>query len=133
MNFARCPHLLQQHAEDVLVIQHFVGVVDDHVKAEGFSASAHHVQRLGMHVRRHEEAVGIFQLAHALGHRHCFGGGGRFIQQRGGGNIHTGQIQRHLLEVQQRFQTALGDFRLIRGVSGVPARVFQHVAQDNRR
>ena len=133
MNFAGGAHLLQQHAEDVLVIQHFVSVVYDHVKPEGLCAGTHHVQRLGMHVRRDEEAVGIFQLAHAFGHRHCFGGSGRFIQQRSGGDVHPGQIQCHLLEVQQRFQTALGDFRLVRGVSGVPARVFQHVAQDNRR
>ena len=133
MNLARGANLLQQHAEDVLVIQHFVSVVNDHVKAEGFRTGAHHVQRLGMHVRRHEEAVGVFQLADALSHRHRFGCRGRFIQQRGGSDIHAGQVQRHLLEVQQRFQAALGHFRLIRGVSGVPARVFQHVTQDHRR
>ncbi len=133
MYFPGGAHLLQQHAEDVLVIQHFFSVVDNHLKAEGFRTGAHHVQRLGMHVRRDEEAVGVFQFAHALRHRHRFRGGGGFIQQRGRGDIHTGQIQRHLLEVQQRFQTALGDFWLIRGISGVPARVFQHVTQDHRR
>ena len=133
MYFTGGADLLQQHAEDVLVIQHFVSVVDNHVKAEGFRTGAHHVQRLRMHVRRHEEAVGIFQLAHAFCHRHRFGGGGGFIQQRSRGDIHACQVQRHLLEVQQSFQTALGNFWLIRGVSGVPARVFQHVAQDNRR
>ena len=133
MHFAGGAHLLQQHAEDVLVIQHLVSVVDNHVKAEGFRTGAHHVQRLRMYVSRHEEAVGIFQLAHALRHRHRFGGGGRFIEQRRGGDIHTGQIQRYLLEVQQRFQATLGHFWLIRRISGIPARVFQHVAQDHRR
>ena len=38
-----------------------------------------------------------------------------------------------MLKVQQRLQTALGNFRLIRGVGGVPARVFQHVAQNHGR
>ncbi|MNN82750.1 hypothetical protein D3C81_1997160 [compost metagenome] len=86
-----------------------------------------------MNVCRHEEAVSVFQLADALSHRHRFSSGGRFVKQRSGGNIQPGQIQRHLLEVQQRLQAALGDFRLIRRIGGVPAWVFQHVAQDHRR
>ncbi|TAT59516.1 hypothetical protein EGM92_32555, partial [Enterobacter cloacae] len=85
-----------------------------------------------MNIRRHEEAVGVFQLAHAFRHCHGFCRGGRFIQQRRRGDVETGQIQGHLLEVQQRFQTALGHFRLIGGIRGIPARVFQHVAQDHR-
>jgi hypothetical protein len=59
-----------------------------------------------MNIGGNEEAVGVFQFADAFGHRHRFGGGGRFIQQRSGGDIQPGQIQ-HLLEVQQRFQAAL--------------------------
>jgi hypothetical protein len=105
MHFAGGAHLLQQHAKDILVIQHFAGIIHDHVKTEGFGTGAHHIQRLRMNVGRHEEAVGIFQLADALCHRHRFGSGGRFIQQRSGGHVQAGQIQRHLLEVQQRFQT----------------------------
>ena len=133
MNFTGGPDLLQQHAEDVLMLQCFVSVVDNHVKTEGFRAGTDDVQSLRMHVGRHEEAVGVLQFAHALGHRHRFSGCGGFVQQRGGGHIETGQIQRHLLEVEQRFQTTLRNFWLIRGVRGVPARVFQHVALDNRR
>ncbi|KUS70295.1 hypothetical protein AWE72_07265 [Escherichia coli] len=42
-------------------------------------------------------------------------------------------ILRNMLEVEQCFKAALGDFRLIRSVRGIPARIFQHVTQDNRR
>ena len=37
------------------------------------------------------------------------------------------------LEGQQRFQSALGDLGLVGGVLGVPARVLEHVALDDRR
>ncbi|MNU77099.1 hypothetical protein D3C71_666660 [compost metagenome] len=133
MDFTGGTDLLQQHAEHILMIQHFFSVINNYVKAEGFRAGADHIQGLRMNIGSHEEAVSVFQLADALRHRHRFGGGGRFIEQRSRGDIQTGQIQRHLLEVQQRFQTTLRHFRLIRGVGGVPAWIFQHVAQDNWR
>ena len=127
MHFASSTDLLQQHTEHVLVIQHFRGVIDNHVKAKGFSTGAHHIQRLRMHVGGNKEAVGVFQFADALGHCHCFGSGGRFVQQRSRGDIKASKIQRHLLEIKQSFKTALGYFRLIRRVRGIPAWIFQHV------
>ncbi len=133
VQFAGGTHLLQQHAEHAVQFQHFFRFIDDDVEAEGFGAGAHHVQRLRMHVVSHEEAVGVFQLAGAFGQGHRFSGGGGFIQQRSGSQIQAGQIEGHGLEVQQRFQAALRHFRLIRGISGVPTRIFQHVAQDHRR
>ncbi|MNT69071.1 hypothetical protein D3C72_2073540 [compost metagenome] len=81
------------------MIQNLFRIVNNHVKPEGFRTSADHVQRLGMNICRHEEAVSVFQLADALSHRHRFGSSGRFVKQRSGGNIQPGQIQRHLLEV----------------------------------
>ncbi len=133
MNFTGSAHLLQQHAKHILVIQHFLCIIHNHFKTKGFGTRTYHVEGLWVNIGGDEEAVRPFQFADAFCHRHCFGGGGGFIQQRGGGDVQTGQIQRHLLEVQQCFQTALRHFRLIRGVRGVPARVFQHVAQNNRR
>jgi len=64
---------------------------------------------------------------------HRFRGGGAFIEQRGVGDIEPGQIHHHRLEVQQRFEPALGDFGLVRGVGGVPAGILQNVAQDHGR
>ncbi|MNP13039.1 hypothetical protein D3C76_1053040 [compost metagenome] len=82
-------------------------------------------------------AVGIDEehialgLRYALGQGHGFGGGGGFVEQRGAGQVEAGEVDGQLLEVQQRLQAALGDFRLVGGVGGVPARVLQHVAQDD--
>ena len=125
--------LLQQHAEHALQLQNFLGFIHDHFETKGFGAGTHHVQRLRMYVISHEETVGVFQLAGAFGQRHRFGSRGGFVQQRGGRQIQTGQIQGQGLEVQQRLKTALGYFWLIRGISGVPTWIFQHVAQDHRR
>ena len=115
------------------MIEHFLRVIDNHFKTKGFCTGANHIQRLRMNVRSNEEAIGIFQFADAFSHRHCFSGCGSFVQQRRRSHIQPGQIQRYLLEVEQGFEAALGDFRLIRGIRGIPARIFQHVAQNNRR
>ena len=68
-----------------------------------------------------------------MGHRHGLGGGGGLVKQRCIGQLHAGQIHHHLLEVQQGFHPALTDLGLIGRIGGIPAGVFQHVAQDHAR
>ena len=68
-----------------------------------------------------------------VAHGHGLGGGGGLIQQRGIGDVQPGQVADHRLEIQQRLQAALGDFRLIRRVLRVPAGIFQDVALNHRR
>ena len=68
-----------------------------------------------------------------VAHRHRFGGGGGFVEQRGVGDVERGQIGDHRLEIQQRFEAALGNFGLIRRVLRVPAGIFQNIALDDRR
>ena len=55
-------------------------------------------------------------------HRHRLGGGGALVEQRGGRDVHAGQVLDHRLEVQQRLEPALRDLRLVRRVGRVPAR-----------
>ena len=62
---------------------------------------------------------------------HGLGGGGGFVEQRGVGDVQAGQVDDHGLEVQQRFEPALGDFGLVGRVGGVPAGVLQHVALND--
>ena len=123
--------VLEQRAEVFSFIR-FGKIADHQLEAEIFGAGFHHVQSLRIDALVHKETLG-FHLAHAVRHRHRFGGGGRLVQQRRARHGETGQIDTHLLEVQQRFQTPLRDFRLIRRVGGVPARIFQHVAQNHVR
>jgi hypothetical protein len=99
---------------------------------ERFSARAHDVLRLREDVVGHEEAV-AFALAEAVAQRHCFGRGGRLVQHRRVGDRHSGQIADHRLVVDERFEPALRDLRLIRRVCRVPGGIFEHVAQDHAR
>ena len=133
MRFAGGADLLQQHAEQLVMIARALRFIDNQLKAEGLRAGFHDVQRLRMNILGDKKFVGVLQLADAFGHRHRFRRRRRFVQQRRGGDIQPGQIQRQLLEVQQRLQPALRHLRLIRGVGGIPARIFQQVAQDNGR
>jgi hypothetical protein len=64
-------------------------------------------------------------------HRHRLGRRRAFVEQRCVGDLEPGQIDHHLLEIEERFETALAHFRLIRRIRGVPARIFQHIAQDH--
>lgn len=62
---------------------------------------------------------------------HRFGGGGRFVEQGGVGEFKAGKIDHHLLVVEQCFQSPLRDFGLMTCRPCIPARVFQHIAQDD--
>ncbi len=68
-----------------------------------------------------------------VAHRHGLGGGGGFVEQAGVGQGKRGEVGDHGLEIQQRFQTPLRNFGLIRGVLRVPAGVFEDVSLNDRR
>ena len=74
-----------------------------------------------------------FAWRHAFRQRHRFRRGGGFIEQRGVGDVEPGEIADHGLEIEQRFQPALADLRLIRRIGGIPRRTFQDVALDHGR
>ena len=66
-------------------------------------------------------------------HRHRFRGGGCFVEQRGVGKRHRGEIRDHGLEIQECLKPALGDLGLIGRVLRVPTRVLKPGPQDYRR
>ena len=66
-------------------------------------------------------------------HRHAFSRRCRLVKQRSVGNIHPGEFRHHRLIIENGFKAALRDFRLIGGVGRVPARIFKHISQDDRR
>jgi hypothetical protein len=94
-------------------------------------AGAHHLDGLREAGLVDEEHVRL-RLRHAARDCHRLGGGGGFVEQRGVGELQAGEVDHHLLEVEERFEAALGDLGLVGRVRGVPARVLEHVAQDHR-
>ena len=67
------------------------------------------------------------------GHRHRLGRGGALVEERRVGQVHAAQIADEGLEVEERLQPALADLGLVGRVGGVPSRVLEHVAGDDRR
>ena len=124
-------HILEQRAE-VFAVASGIEIAHHQLKIEIFGPGFDHVQRLRVNALVHKELV-RFGFAHAARHGHGFGGGGGFVEQGGAGQLEAGEVDTHLLEVQQRFQTALRHFGLIGRVGGVPAWIFQHIAQNHIR
>ncbi|MNG98837.1 hypothetical protein D3C79_579930 [compost metagenome] len=122
--------VLQQGPEN-RVFAKVIHRVDDQLEAEALGTGLEYRQGLRVTVLVGEEGIALV-ARHPLGQGHGLGGGGGFVEQRGIGQGQPGEVDDHLLEVQQRLQPALGNLGLIRRVGGVPARVFQHVAQDDR-
>jgi hypothetical protein len=126
----RVVRVLEQRAEDIRVLRGFVRACRRRVRSRRSSARVLTTSMVcGKQLHRRKSA--LISTSTPARHGHGFGGGGGFVEQRGVGEFEAGQVDHHLLVVEQRFQAALGDFGLIGRVGGVPARVFQHVAQDD--
>ncbi len=129
----RCRHREQcaeQSLADPLVEQ---GDVADHeVDPDRLGPRPQHRKGLRVDVGVDEEARrrGLGQAAR---HRHGFGRRSAFVEQGGVGHVEPGEFGDHRLEVQDRFEPSLADLRLVWRVGGVPGRILQHVAGDDRR
>ena len=64
---------------------------------------------------------------------HRLGGGGRLVEERRIRDIEPGQVDDRGLEVEQRLEASLGDFRLVRSVLSVPAWVLHDVPENHTR
>ncbi|MNN08768.1 hypothetical protein D3C81_1216320 [compost metagenome] len=131
---ASAGRVLQQQTEIALKVLLKQGrlIADDHLDTQWLGTGAQYVEGLRVTLLRNEKRWSL-ALRQALAEGHGFGGGGGFIEQRGVGDFHTGQVADQGLEVQQRFQPTLGNLRLVGCVGRVPGRVLQQVAQDRRR
>ena len=89
-------------------------------------------QSLRMRVRVDPED-GALATMRAERHRHALGGGRCLVEKRAVGDVHSRQLGDHCLEIQDRLEAALRDFRLIWCIGGIPGRIFQHVAKHHRR
>ena len=130
--------ILDQHAEHGVAVGVGVSrflvqvVLDTHLDAHAAGAGRHHADRLRMAARVDQEEVATLPR-NSFGHRHCFCRRRRLVEQRGVRQRQARQVAHGLLEDEQRLEPALRNLRLVRRVGGVPAGVFQHVPQDDRR
>ncbi|MNZ72512.1 hypothetical protein D3C78_908920 [compost metagenome] len=122
--------VLQQGAEVGTGVGDLALVADHYLDPQGLGTGDQYVEGLRVAMLGGEEGIAALVLRQALAEGHGFGGGGAFVEHRGVGHRQAAEIADQGLEVQQGFEAALGDFRLVGGVGGVPGRVFQQVAQD---
>ena len=104
-----------------------------HLDSERFRARLHDRDGLRMAAVGDEDRRLPRHSCWQRGRCACLGGGGRFVEQRGVGNVQPGEVDDHLLEVDQRLHAPLRNLRLIRRVGGVPAGIFEDVPLDHRR
>ena len=116
-----------EQAVDVQVLD----LADHQFDAQRAGPGGQDAEDLRVQVGRGEESR-LPALARRERHVHRLRGGGGLVEQGGVGDLQSGQVADHGLEVQQRLQSSLGDLRLIRGVGGVPGRVLEDVALDRR-
>ena len=86
-------------------------------------------KHIGIHQKPGRLRATTHPEAEAHGLRSC----GGFIQQRRVGDRQARELTDQGLKVEQGLQTSLSDFRLVRGVCGVPGRIFKNVALDQGR
>ncbi len=129
---ARGAGVLHEHAGDVAVGQALGQVGDDDLDAQPLGAGADDVDGLREGVGVDDERAGGVALRTAY-ERHGLRGRGALVEQRGVGGRQAGEVGDDGLEVEQRLEPALGDLGLVGRVGGVPGRVLEHVAPDDRR
>src|SRR5439155_22737057 len=114
-------------------IREVMMIADHYLDAQGLRSSSHDFDRLRMTLFGDEHLFPRFAPFERIGPRDRFRRSGAFIQKRGIGDFHPGQINDHCLKIEERFEPALGDFRLIWRVLSVPAGIFQNVPLDDWR
>mmetsp|Transcript_19103 Transcript_19103/g.22013 ORF Transcript_19103/g.22013 Transcript_19103/m.22013 type:complete len:227 (-) Transcript_19103:412-1092(-) len=121
--------VLHQHAANIFARRKVdvARVADDHFDAERLGPRADDGDgvREGL-VADEEDAPLLVEVREAHEHRLC--ARGRFVQQRGVRDVESGQVGHHRLEVEQVFEAALRDLRLVRCVGRVPVGVFEYVS-----
>ncbi len=123
--------ILQQSGVDGRRVQIGKRIANDQFNPQRHRAGLKDRDCLRMAIGGDKEAIAR-RFADPATHRHCLGCGRCLVKERGICDLHPCQVGDHGLIVQQRLKAALRYLRLIGGIGRVPARIFHHVAQDNR-
>ena len=107
-----------------------IRITDDDLVPKRHGPGSDHLDGLGVALCVDEEDH-VVVLADPFDQRHRLGGGRRLVKQRRIGDLESGEVADHGLEVQQGLEATLGDLRLIGRVGGVPARILEDVALDH--
>ena len=125
--------ILHQHAARLRIRRERGEVTHDRLDAERLRARVDDLDGLRMAMVGDEEGVALLGFLDAMAEHHRLGGAGALVEHGGIGDLQTGEIADHRLEVEEHFQAALRNLRLIRRVLRVPAGVLENVPLDDGR
>ena len=127
--------VLQRKTEVTVRRIEVVHIAHHQLHTDGCATRAQDVDVLRIEALVGEELVGFAEFLGPcrVQHVHGFGDGGGLVEQAGVRDRQTGEVAAHRLEVQQSFQSPLGDLSLVRRVGRVPSRILEYVALDGRR
>mmetsp|Transcript_8984 Transcript_8984/g.30826 ORF Transcript_8984/g.30826 Transcript_8984/m.30826 type:complete len:581 (-) Transcript_8984:38-1780(-) len=129
--------VLPEHADAALGQRVARRVADDDGDVQRLAARADDGDGLRVALGVAEEGEGRVLLLAVFGkrdaHGHGLGRGRRLVQKRRVGHLHARELRHEGLVVQEHLEAALGDLGLVGRVRRVPARVLEHVAQDDER
>jgi len=77
------------------------------------------------------EGVAFRLVDGSVGEEDGLSGGGALVEEGGVGDLHPGEFEDHGLEVEEGFESALGDLGLVGGVGAVPAGILDDVAAEH--
>ena len=123
--------ILDERAENGVVELELRDIVDLNFDSERFRTRAQDLDRFRMAIVSEEKCFPIRNGG--VTERHCFGGARRFIEHRRIRDLKFRQIGNRRLKIEQCFESALCDFRLVWCVSRVPTGILENVALNDRR
>mmetsp|Transcript_36211 Transcript_36211/g.72001 ORF Transcript_36211/g.72001 Transcript_36211/m.72001 type:complete len:292 (-) Transcript_36211:371-1246(-) len=124
--------ILHERARDLLGELERLVVAGDNLHAKASRPRLHDGQCLRVDALVDEKGR-LLALGLAMNHCHCLCRCGRLVEEGGVTQLEARQVTHHGLEGHQTLEAALRHLGLVWGVLRVPARVFEHVAQDNHR
>ncbi len=124
--------VLQERPEYVVAELERSRVADDDLDPDRLGAAFDDGDRLRV-ARLGDEELRLLPARLPEEHAHRLGRGRALVEERGIRDRQPGEVGDDRLKVEQGFEPALRDLGLIRGVLRVPARILEHVPQDDRR
>ena len=104
---------IADESAEISFVTRRVGILDTQLDADRLGAGFQNRQRLwvGVGIDAEDRSLGAMRPKR---HRHPLGGGGGFVKKRAVGDVHAGQLDHHRLEIEDRLETPLRNFRLVR-------------------
>ena len=107
-------------------------VANDDANGEGVCARANDFDGRRVTCARDEDRVALVGAGEPVCEAHRFGGRGGFVEKRSVGDLEAGEVRYERLVIEKGLKATLGNFSLIGRVLRVPARILNHVAENDR-